>query len=530
MTDMFANIEQPIDINIPLFLHQLKSIEEMEKLEKTKEISLCSTIYLSTKLGILGDLPGYGKSLSILGLISRTKNDVLKDTYVVDKIKHHQYVSMSKIEILPQLKCSLILVNISLLSQWIFELNRTLLTFTAICKPSEIEEIDISKYDVVIVSNNVYNLFSQVFRKKCWKRFIIDEPASLKLTMDETYAQFYWLITGTPNELYLKRRNGFLNDLLPEEFDTFEHIILKNEDQLVKNSYDMPITKNIFYQCTGNLSKLFEGILPDHIIEMIQAGNVSGVLNVLNVDDQIDTSIIDAFRIKKMKRLEEIKDDRVEKIQTIKDHLKLLDERIFRYVVQNKCMICKNPFEKIHVLSCCQHLYCGNCVSSLDESVLDCPLCKTKKQDIVKIPLSLKEFDMKEYGQSEFSDKETNNEKSKIKTLLDIIGTAENKKILIFSNYNESFSVIKKFLDEKSLSYLELRGTKEKRDNVIDSYKTGTVNILLLNTIHSGAGLNLQETSDIILYHRLHEYQKIQVIGRANRIGRKIQLNVHYLE
>ena len=420
--EIIANIEQPNDINVPLFLHQLKSIEEMEKLENTKEMTLNSTIYLSTKLGILGDLPGYGKSLSVIGLIARTKNNSIKDTYVVEKVRHHPYVSMSKIEILPQLNCSLILVNISLLSQWIFELNRTLLIYTAICKPSEIEDIDISKYDVVIVSNNVYNLFSQVFRKKCWKRFIVDEPASLKLTMDETYAQFYWLITGTPNELYLKRRNGFLNELLPEEFDTFQHIILKNEDQLVKNSYDMPITRNIFYQCAGNLSKLFDGILPDHIIEMIQAGNVSGVLNALNADEQ-ETSIIEAFRLKKTKRLEELKDrcDRSEKIQTIKYHLQLLDERIFRYVAQNQCMICKSPFEKIFVLSCCQHLYCGNCIGN------DCPLCKAK-QDIIKIPLSLKEFDSNE---SEFH-KDTKDEKTKIDTLLDIIGTAEHKKILMF--------------------------------------------------------------------------------------------------
>ena len=105
-----------------------------------------------------------------------------------------------------------------------------------------------------------------------------------------------------------------------------------------------------------------------------------------------------------------------------------------------------------------------------------------------------------------------------------------DKKILIFSNYNETFNVIKRFLDEKKYNYLELRGTKEKRDNVIDSYKFGNVNILLLNTIQSGAGLNLQETSDIILFHKIHDYQKIQVIGRANRIGRKIELNVHYLE
>jgi SNF2 family DNA or RNA helicase len=296
---------------------------------------------------------------------------------------------------------------------------------------------------------------------------------------------------------------------------------LKNEDQLVKNSYEMPITRNIFYQCAGNLSTLFDGILPDHIIEMIQAGNVVGVLNALNAEEEI--SIFEAFRLKKMKRLEELNEDRsdrIEKIKTIKYHLQLLDERIFRYVAQNQCMICKNPFEKIFVLSCCQHLYCGNCVEN------DCPLCKAKTQEIIKIPLKLKEFDSNE---SE-SLKEIKNEKTKIDTLLDIVGTAENKKILIFSNYNETFSLIKKFLDEKKLSYLELRGTKEKRDNAIDSYKTGSVNILLLNTIHSGAGLNLQETSDIILYHRLHEYQKIQVIGRANRIGRKIQLNVHYLE
>jgi SNF2 family DNA or RNA helicase len=119
---------------------------------------------------------------------------------------------------------------------------------------------------------------------------------------------------------------------------------------------------------------------------------------------------------------------------------------------------------------------------------------------------------------------------TKIQQIMTIIGDSTGKKILIFSNFNESFVVIKKWLEERKILYLELRGTKEKRDNTIDSYKTGNVNVLLLNTIHSGAGLNLQETTDIIMYHRLHDYQKTQVIGRANRIGRKINLNVHYLE
>ena len=72
MTDVTAEILQPTRINIPLFLHQLKSIENMEKLEKEQSIDLVSSIYIKTKLGVLADLPGYGKSLSVLGLIDRT--------------------------------------------------------------------------------------------------------------------------------------------------------------------------------------------------------------------------------------------------------------------------------------------------------------------------------------------------------------------------------------------------------------------------------------------------------------------------
>ena len=96
---------------------------------------------------------------------------------------------------------------------------------------------------------------------------------------------------------------------------------------------------------------------------------------------------------------------------------------------------------------------------------------------------------------------------NKVQTIMSIISDSVNKKILVFSNFNESFLILKKFLEEKKIHYLELRGTKEKRDNTIDLYKTGHVNVLLLNTIHSGAGLNLEQTTDIIVYHRLHDYQ-----------------------
>lgn len=532
------SIMQPEHINIPLFLHQLKSIEEMQKIESNKEIELLGGMYITTKLGVLGDLPGYGKTLSMLGLISNTKDKNIDDNkYIVEKIKYHNYVQFKKIEIIDQLQTSLILSNLSLVSQWINELNRTSLRYLAIYKQSDLSEnINLSLYDVVLVSSNIFNLFAQVYKKKCWKRFIIDEPASLKMSMEEVYANFYWLVTGTPKELYTKRLHGFLKDLIPEDIDIFNYTLIKNDDNIVKNSYRMPHTRNIHYKYKDDISQIFMGLVPDNVIEMIQSNNISGVLDLLNGniectnlnnDDQSISSysnvnIYDAFKNKKKKRLEELYTDRnknFEKIQVVEYHINQLSDRINKLII-NGCLSCNEKIKDSYVITCCQRIYCGNCINGV------CIFCKS--DDFSKIKLELKnQYDVSD----EFKNNDTYDISSlKMNIIMDIIGDCSDKKILIFSNYNETFSIIKRFLDEKKLNYLELKGTKEKRDNTIDSYKSGNVNILLLNTIHSGAGLNLQETSDIILCHKLHEYQKIQVIGRANRIGRKIELNIHYLD
>ena len=44
-----------------------------------------------------------------------------------------------------------------------------------------------------------------------------------------------------------------------------------------------------------------------------------------------------------------------------------------------------------------------------------------------------------------------------------------------------------------------------------------------------GAGINLQEATDIIMYHSISSEHRRQIIGRANRIGRTCELTVHNL-
>lgn len=498
-------------ISIPLFDHQKTSIHNMENLEKNTSILVDCDTTIDTKFGFLADLPGYGKTLSIIGLIGKTLYDQEDDFYLKEKSEKTMFVSKIKTKKFIQLSTSLILVNVSLLSQWINELQRTSLRYLAVYSKSEIEGIDTSKYDIILVAHNIYNLFCQVYRNKCWKRFIIDEPASLRIiAMEEITAKFYWMVTATPYELYPRKRSGFVNDMLPE-FEWLKYIIIKNEDQYVKISYDMPITNHIYYTISCEMSKFFDGIVNPNTLEMIQAGNVSGTLASFG---NLSENIIDSFRQRKKKRLEELteNEENIDNIQLIKQHLSILDDRLRRYISENSCILCNSQHKSLHITKCCQTLFCG-CQTSF------CKLCKT--EDTYSFQIEIDDLPEPNY---------VGINTTKIQQTMNIIADGIHKKILIFSNFNESFSTIKKCLEEKKILYLELRGTKEKRDNTLDLYKTGNVNVLLLNTIHSGAGLNLQETTDIIMYHRLHDYQKTQVIGRANRIGRKMNLNVHYLE
>ena len=49
------------------------------------------------------------------------------------------------------------------------------------------------------------------------------------------------------------------------------------------------------------------------------------------------------------------------------------------------------------------------------------------------------------------------------------------------------------------------------------------------NSKFNSAGINLTETTDIILYHEMTISTQNQIIGRAQRIGRKDPLHIHHL-
>jgi SNF2 family DNA or RNA helicase len=104
-----------------------------------------------------------------------------------------------------------------------------------------------------------------------------------------------------------------------------------------------------------------------------------------------------------------------------------------------------------------------------------------------------------------------------------------NAKLLIFSAYENSFTNVIPILNRLNIQFDYLKGNGYQIQATIERYKHGNVKVLLVNTRQYGSGLNLENTTDMILFHKFDTEIEKQVIGRAQRFGRKEPLHVHYL-
>ena len=103
-------------------------------------------------------------------------------------------------------------------------------------------------------------------------------------------------------------------------------------------------------------------------------------------------------------------------------------------------------------------------------------------------------------------------------------------KVIICSSYIRIFNDIKSLLNKYNIKYKELDdGNIYSINKSINEYNYGNINVLLLNSNLFGCGLNLQCTTDILFLHKTEPTLENQIIGRAQRYGRKDKLNIWYV-
>jgi SNF2 family DNA or RNA helicase len=110
---------------------------------------------------------------------------------------------------------------------------------------------------------------------------------------------------------------------------------------------------------------------------------------------------------------------------------------------------------------------------------------------------------------------------------LNQIMSRQSFKLLVFSEYDAVFNEICPILNDIDVKFGYLKGNSI--NNIVHQYKHMNLNVLLVNPTAYGSGLNLENTTDIIIYHKFQESLDKQVIGRAQRPGRTHPLNVWYI-
>ena len=157
-----------------------------------------------------------------------------------------------------------------------------------------------------------------------------------------------------------------------------------------------------------------------------------------------------------------------------------------------------------------------------------CPVCRADMtmDDIIAID----DEDEMSCDKDETEEKDEDREKNdNFKIYFEKIMGQGNKKLLIFSEYERSFNKIKEYLSNANSKFSELKGATTRIDNIVKRFKSedeDRLDVLLLNAKYFGSGLNLENTTDIILYHKMGDPMTKQVIGRAQRPGRTCPLNI----
>ena len=124
------------------------------------------------------------------------------------------------------------------------------------------------------------------------------------------------------------------------------------------------------------------------------------------------------------------------------------------------------------------------------------------------------------------------NESAKLDLLMEILPEQleEGRRILLFSQFTRMLALIEAELKSRNIGYSKLTGQTRKRDEAIDLFKSGAVDVFLISLKAGGVGLNLTEADTVIIYDPWwNPATENQATDRSHRIGQDKPVFVYKL-
>lgn len=580
-------------ITIQLKPHQLACLTKAKIMEKTGNIyynidknkhndifntALDGEYKINTNIGILGDIVGYGKTLTALGIVSSCKLD---DIYL-NKLSMKSYISNNNYSYFSystnntNIKKFNNIINSTLIivprgpvyMQWIKTLkNDTNLKFLAIENLNFIRkhlpnpEMDdfsnrkiyeyFSKYDVVLIKNTTfdvllkyYNTYGDYYYLTRWKRIMIDEAHDLVKLIPLLHYYYLWLISGTYEELYnsIRSHNSLLYDVrqIFNDIKNIKLMLIKCNRDFVRSSFKLPIPTEKYYLCKMPYQYLaIKDFVTNSIIDKLNANDISGAIRELGGKTESEDNMIELLTQEinndlenKKKELDYVRlltiaeDVKINKINKLNNEIEQLNNKLTNLKTRISelsskiCSICMDVLDKPFILKC-THSFCGICLINWIKKNNNCPECRTnvKTEDLIGIDNEKNNVNI---------EKNVEQILSKNQTLINIINSKKEGKFLVFSKYENGFYSIINELKDNNIEFAELKGNTSHMMNILNNFRDSKLKVILLNTYHAGSGIDISFATDVIIYHKMGLY-KHQAVGRAQRVGRIDKLTIHNL-
>ena len=573
--DEEIGINQPECIETQLFLHQRKAISIMRVIERKHSILRKDlNRVLTTNYGIYADIVGAGKTLAMVALIATSPAPTVKELI---PLTNTTLTSMSKINAdlgrsILRIHSTLIVVPHSLTKQWEDTLkmckNLKYIVINTGKRVEKLKEMIQSKkvwadrasawsnidYDITLVSNTMYRKFDVGPYDVIWNRVVIDEPHTFVLPKCPE-GNFNWLICATPYDILYSGRNWVRRlmggDYYYSAVNPNELAVIKNDDNEVRLSLALPAYEEVVVECLAPVY-LRHGVIRDSLpadaLSRLNGNDVEGALEILNCDaNSSKSSIVESLisNYKNTAHNEQLEIDRLRQVRNISsneraeridrhqakldDCLKRIEMIKERVHTEENCPICLDSIDDpCAITDCCHKSFCLECILMSLNTSNKCPMCK----QVVRANTLHIQTDIHVKDKSEKKSEEKPTILSKSNTLVEIVkNMTSDARYLIFSEYDNSFRRISYKLRERGIPFEILKGNCTTQQRIIDNYTKGKCQILMLNAGNFGAGLNLQMTTNLIIYHEFRNIDlKSQVIGRAQRPGRTCPLTVTYLK
>lgn len=599
-------------INITLKPHQIMNIIRANKLENYEDINIPNTSYsIKSKVGVMCDKVGAGKTLTMLGLIGHKpfvpspeiynfKNSLNGGWGSCSGDRHNPIISRIIGEASYKENCetttlplNIIVVPHTIFKQW----ENTIKTHTTIpyysiknkkthdkfWEDTSLEELKHGKYNIILVTNKFYRIFSEhgFGNHISVSRVIYDEVDTINIPRNgKIISSFYWGMTATYEDIingsFYNYGTKFPNaGFVRELFQSFRHfwcgtqsaiqvsdrknivteLFIRNSNSFIESSFNLPEMVFNIHPCDAPpMISVLDGVVSSGVMMLLNAGDVGAAIEAVScvkVDTQV--SLIEVVTGEFQKELHNAniaykaaleyhyssnsaRDKSLEKhqeeITKLESKISNLRERIEQ---SSMCPVCCDEIDNTTITRCCNNSFCFECITKSIDMMKSCPVCRAKiNQDDLIV--------MTDSGGGTKDDDECNEEKKRVDKS-DAFGNIVKKNIewtnetgvvckyLVYSESYHTFYEVRETLLNNSISSCVIKGSIGAISNNISKYRENSneLQALMVNSKYAASGMNLENTTDVVIWHTMSKAKITQIIGRAQRPGRTMPLRVHFL-